>query len=124
MMQLQMVSVHSERHGPDVPPTSKGQHQIDFILATKGIAKYVSAAGFCPPSTPWEADHREVFADINGKAFFLVKTSKTVENEKRYFASDNPIKRGMYLEQLTKTMTRNNMFTIFSKLRAKKNSDQ
>ena len=52
MNQLQMVSVHSNRHGSDVPPTSKGQHQIYFILPTKGIARYVTAAGICPPGTP------------------------------------------------------------------------
>ena len=37
-----------------------------------------------------------------------------------YFTSDNPLKRGKYLEQLTTTMTKNNLFKRISQLRSQK----
>ncbi len=118
MNQLQMVSIHGERHNPIVPATSKGQNKIDFYIATRGIPKYITAAGICLPGIPWEADQHAIFAYLNGKAFFRGKTSKIVENEKRYFTSDNPVKRGKYLENLNTILTKTNIFERIENMRA------
>ena len=100
---LNLKSAH-QRHGKEVPFTSKGKYQIDFVLASQGIAKFTTAARICPRGIPWEADHRAIFVDINGRDFFKGKTSSLEEVSQRMFASDNPVKRNRYLTALWKTL--------------------
>lgn len=100
VMQLQMVLIHRERHGDNIPETSKGKNQIDFCICMRDVMNYITATGMCPPGMPCEADHRTIFVDIHGSSFFRRKTSQIKEPEKRYFTSDNPLKRGKYIETL------------------------
>jgi hypothetical protein len=63
--------VASKQPGQPVPNThNRGSKQIDFMLATPGIYRFILAIGLLDFNAVFNSDHRSFFFDIDVDGFF------------------------------------------------------
>lgn len=69
--ETELIDIHTERHGTDKePPThDRGSTRIDYILVSKDISRYVTAAGILPMHEFTRCDHRALYIDVNMKKY-------------------------------------------------------
>jgi hypothetical protein len=81
-----------QRHGDNIqPPTYKrGTTRIDYILTSRHIAEFVSAAGILPYNHLVPSDHKAVFVDVDIQGYLRGQVATTCSTEYRGIQSNNP----------------------------------
>jgi hypothetical protein len=88
----QLVDIHVHRHGTQGEPTTytRGSTRIDYMLLSRDLVDYVSAAGILPFKTFTKSDHRALFIDIDLDCYLGGRPSDAALATRRGLASNDP----------------------------------
>jgi hypothetical protein len=97
-----LTDILVDRHGTeDEPPTyARGSFRIDYVMATAGIAQYVTSAGILPLKAISGSDHRPTFVDFDLTSFLGDQPFAQGEASSRSIGSDKPRAVKVYRKQL------------------------
>lgn len=103
ILQTGLVDVIRNRHGSNVPATtSRGSHQIDYIMATPGLIPYLRHSGLVTQAAPPYAtsDHCALYADFDASGLLGDLLAPLSTQRNRLLVSNKPLLAARYVSVL------------------------